>query len=172
MQPLDKAMAAAYRLLKPNGLLLVDDFGYERVDQKTAIWLFNLAQLIAAEEKPKKGKDEAAEKHRHGWLTAERHESNTLGPGHEQSEAISLWRHHHEIEHHVSSFERVKNALLDKFEIIEERRVPYLFHYLCDLLPHTKSGADRASLIYNWEKELAQVGGIEMCGARIIAIKA
>jgi SAM-dependent methyltransferase len=172
MQPLDKAMAAAYRLLKPNGLLLVDDFGYERVDQKTAIWLFNLAQLIAAEEKPKKSKDEAAEKHRHSWLTAERHESNTLGPGHEQSEAISLWRHHHEIEHHVSSFERVKNALLDKFEIIEERRVPYLFHYLCDLLPHTKSGADRASLIYNWEKELAQVGGIEMCGARIIAIKA
>ncbi len=172
MQPLDKAMAAAYRLLKPNGLLLVDDFGYERVDQKTAIWLFNLAQLIAAEEKPKKNKDEATEKHRHSWLTAERHESNTLGPGHEQSEAISLWRHHHEIEHHVSSFERVKNALLDKFEIIEERRVPYLFHYLCDLLPHTKSGADRASLIYNWEKELAQVGGIEMCGARIIAIKA
>lgn len=186
MQPLDKAMAAAHRLLKPNGLLLVEDFGYERVDQKTAIWLFNLAQLIAAEDKPPKskkdeepklnsdgqqGKHHHQGKRRHSWLTAERHESNTLGPGHEQSEAIAIWRHHHEKEHHVSSFERVKNALLDKFDIIEERSVPYLFRYLCDLLPITKSGADRASLIYNWEKELAQVGGIEMCGARIIAIK-
>ncbi|MBP6747576.1 class I SAM-dependent methyltransferase [bacterium] len=180
MQPLDKAIAAAYRLLKPNGLLLVEDFGYERVDQKTAIWLFNLAQLIAAEDRPPRSKkDEDAkhnsdgqqEKHGHSWLTAERHESTTLGPGHEQSEAISIWRHHHEIDHHVSSFEGVKNALLDKFDIIEERSVPYLFHYLCDLLPATKSGAVRAGLIYNGERELAQVGGIEMCGARIIAIK-
>ncbi|MBP9093281.1 class I SAM-dependent methyltransferase [bacterium] len=172
MQPLDKAISAAHRLLKPNGLLLVEDFGYERVDQKTAIWLFNLAQLIAAEQRTDKalegGKDA---KHGHSWLTEERHESNTLGPGHEQSEAITIWRRHHEVDHHVSSFERVKNALLDKFEIIEERSVPYLFHYLCDLLPATKSGAIRATLIYNWERELAQVGGIEMCGARIIAIK-
>ncbi|CAN5508684.1 hypothetical protein BH11CYA1_BH11CYA1_14410 [soil metagenome] len=165
MQPLDKAMGAANRLLKPGGILLVEDFGYERVDQKTAIWLFNLARLVAADEKLVDGK------HRHSWLTAERHESNTLGPGHEQSEAITSWRHHHEIDHHVSSFERVKNALLDKFEIIEERSVPYLFHYLCDLLPATKIGAEKANLIYQWEKEQAQVGGIEMCGARIIARK-
>jgi SAM-dependent methyltransferase len=172
MQPLDKAIAGAHRLLKPNGLLLVEDFGYERVDQKTAIWLFNLAQLIAAEQRTDKTIKEVKEgKHGHSWLTGERHESNTLGPGHEQSEAITIWRHHHEVDHHVSSFERVKNALLDKFDIIEERSVPYLFHYLCDLLPATKSGAFRASLIYNWERELAQVGGIEMCGARIIAIK-
>ena len=168
MQPLDKAMSAANRLLKPGGIFLVEEFGYERVDQKTAIWLFNLAQLVAAE----RNKDSKDTKHCHNWLIAERRESNTLGPGHEQSEAITIWRRHHEIEHHVSSFERVKNALLDQFEIIEERNVPYLFHYLCDLLPATKSGADRASLIYNWEKEQAQVGGIEMCGVRVIAIKA
>jgi len=162
IQPLDRSMATASKLLKPGGLLLVDDFGYERVDQKTASWLFNLAELLAI------GKENS----HHGWLTAGRKEKTILGPGHELSEALTIWRKHFEVDHHVTSFERVKNALLDHFEIMEERSVPYLFHYLCDLLPGTKSGADQASAIYNWEREMAQVGGIEMCGVRLIARKA
>ncbi len=84
---------------------------------------------------------------------------------------MTLWRKHHEADHHVISFERVKNSLLDHFDIISEQSVPYLFRYLCDLLPATKAGAQQAEQIYQWEREQADAGGIEMCGARLIARK-
>jgi len=170
MDPLDAALNAASRLLKQDGVLLVEDFGYERVDLKTAVWLFNLAQFVIGPtnektEKAKVGTEKAA-KHGHGrWLLSERKSADRA------AEAMAIWRQHNEIDHHVISFERVKNALLDRFEIVSEQNVPYLFRYLCDLLPATKFGAEQAAQIYQWEKEQAESGGIEMCGARIIARK-
>ncbi len=153
MDPLDQALANASRLLKDDGVLLIEDFGYERVDQKTVVWLFNLAQLIASGGT------------RHQWLLAERKSANRA------LEAMTVWRKHNEIDHHVIPFERVKNVLLDHFEIVSEQSVPYLFRYLCGLLPATKAGAEQAEQIYQWEREQAEAGGIIMCGARILARK-
>jgi ubiquinone/menaquinone biosynthesis C-methylase UbiE len=162
VEALDRSLANAKKLLKDDGLLLVEEFGFERIDEKTAVWLVNLAQLVSKNS----GKNVPLAhngKPRHQWLI-----ENYNG----DSNALERVRQHHEQRHNISSYERVKSAVMDHFEIIEEVRIPFLFQYISDFLPATKAGAEHAQLIYTWEKEQAESGGIAMCGARLVARKA
>lgn len=160
VEALDKSLAHAKSLLKDDGLLLVEEFGYERIDEKTAVWLVNLAQLVL---KNSGGNVPLAHngKPRHQWLIE----------NYEGGDALARVRQHLEQRHNISSYERVKSAVMDNFEVIEELKIPFLFQYISDLLPATRAGAEQAQLVYTWEKEQAESGGIAMCGARLIARK-
>jgi ubiquinone/menaquinone biosynthesis C-methylase UbiE len=39
INPLDQSLAQAARLLDKGGFVLVDDFAFNRIDERTAVWL-------------------------------------------------------------------------------------------------------------------------------------
>lgn len=160
LEPLRATVDATLELLKPGGIILVEDFCYERVEERTCAWLFPLAQLLY-DNSPNK------EPHFH-WL-AQRRIAESASIEEFVKGSLKLWQQHHEEKHHIAPFEHVKSVLSDHFEFVEEIRVPYLFRYFAEFLPDTASGGEKLSDIAHWEAALAETGAIAPVGVRMIA---
>ena len=52
IHPLGPAIARSFRLLKPGGLLLVEDFAVERIDRATAAWRYEMEEAPDANADP------------------------------------------------------------------------------------------------------------------------
>lgn len=162
MEPLRETVGNILKLLKPDGIILVEDFCYERVDERTCAWLFGLAKMLVDQY----GNDGD----HHDWLTSIDLLSSE-SPESFAQEAVSTWLLHHEEKHHIAPFEHVKSILSDEFDFTEEQRVPYLFRYLCDLLPDTISGGNSARYLAHWEAAMAETGAIAPIGIRLVATR-
>ncbi|MBK9201424.1 MAG: methyltransferase domain-containing protein [Candidatus Obscuribacter sp.] len=160
LEPLRATVDATLELLKPNGIILVEDFCYERVEKRTCAWLFPLAQMLL-QNSPNK------EPH-FRWL-AQRRIAESASIEEFVNESLKLWQQHHEEKHHIAPFEHVKSVLSDHFEFVEEIRVPYLFRYFAEFLPDTASGGEKLSDLAHWEAALAETGAIAPVGVRMIA---
>jgi SAM-dependent methyltransferase len=161
MEPLRHTVGNILKLLKGDGLILVEDFCYERVDARTCSWLFPIARMLA-------------EKHNdnghHAWLTS-LDLLSCESPEAFVQEALSTWQVHHEEKHHIAPFEHIKSVMSDEFDFLFEQRVPYLFRYLCDLLPDTADGGTTARQLAHWEAALAETGAIAPIGIRLVATR-
>jgi hypothetical protein len=60
------------------------------------------------------------------------------------------------------------NALKEHFVVKMQARVPYLFRFICDLLPGTADGAMLAQEIFRNEQSLIDDGVIAAVGLRIV----
>lgn len=166
--PLDQALLQAQGLLKIGGKILVEDFGYELVDQATALWLFSLADLLRAQTVCSQGREDSAKdeprQERHRWLTLDERGVRRTADG-----ALQCFRQHHEVKHSVTSFKDIYAALAEHLQILSCTAEPYLFRYLCDLLPAAGTSLQQALQLRAFEMELSQCGAISLCGRRIVA---
>src|SRR5215471_7041696 len=48
IRPVDRALDHAHKLLKPAGLLLIEDFDHERVNEATLHWFAGTLRMLAA----------------------------------------------------------------------------------------------------------------------------
>ncbi|MBK8220362.1 MAG: class I SAM-dependent methyltransferase [Candidatus Obscuribacter sp.] len=163
LQPLRTNIDTTIKMLKPSGLVIVEDFSYERVDSRTCAWLFPLAKMLKDRQEP-----QAGQASRHSWLS-EQAVSQASSPEEYARQALHSWRHHHEDKHNITPFEHIKSVMQDNFRFLLDARVPYLFRYLADLLPHTIDGGKLACELAHWEAALAESGAIAPVGVRLVA---
>jgi SAM-dependent methyltransferase len=125
IEALDRAVEAAAALLAPGGLLVVDEFAWDRADAATARWFFAAADLlVAAGAIPQ----ERQHRHQDGGQDGGQDAEQDTG---QDTEPADRWRHQHGDLHTGAA---MLAALARRFPVDTVRTTPYLHHYLGDQL--------------------------------------
>ena len=148
ISPIQAAVAHALALLKNDGLLLLEDFGAELMDSKSAIWFYGLKSLLAC------GADNGQS---HG---------PKLEDGEIPSDPVQSWRKHHFEDHDVIESAVMMPAVEKKFEFVHRASVPYLYRYFLDEI-----SAQQGEQLLKWEEALCKTGAIETIGIRFVGRK-
>jgi len=157
MPPLKQTLDKVSKLLTENGMLVIEDFGFDLADEAACAWLFEQSRRVLAELTEPVGCD-----FHHDWL----HEQIKT-PG----EAYERWKKRYSIEHQLWSSAHMLSALKEHFDVKTQSKVSYLFRFICDLLPGTEYGAARAREIFASEQSLINDGTIAAVGLRWILTK-
>ena len=124
----------AGRMLAPGGLVVIEDFAIEEVDETAARWLLTMLRLVNAV-----------------GLAAKQRERL---PGQNRA-ALPWWRGIHR--HKIHDGQTVIAAARSSLAVTQIERVPYLFRYLAPELK--KSARSAAMLQHAHALELATFGG-------------
>jgi len=146
---LDRAVGKSRELLRPTGVLLVEDFANEEIDEPTSRWFREVLGTRIGRELI----DQAA-----GCLAAD-----LLG----SSDPMSIWRQHHR-HHEVHAGSAMARAIAEEFIVRETRSVPYLYRYLVPMLPATPEGACFVEDVFREEARLAAHGTVKLIGRRVV----
>jgi len=158
------AVANAHRLLKPGGLLLLDEFGRERVDRNTAAWFFAGIDLLAAAGilehedpgpywEPKKRRGAARGKH--------------TAPVPE--DPLARWRMRHRRAQAIHTGRSLEAAVRRRFRIVRREHGPHLFRYAGRRLHRGAAGVRVARYLLESELKLIARGRLRAAGLRIVA---
>jgi SAM-dependent methyltransferase len=148
IHPVEAAVEHALTLLKNDGLLLLDDFGAELMDYKSALWFYGLKSLLACGEKNGKS---------HG---------PKLEDGQIPADPVQSWREHHFKNHDVAESGVMLTALEKHFELLHRASVPCLYRYFLDDI-----SAQQGEQLLKWETELCKSGAIATIGLRVVGKK-
>lgn len=148
IHPMQQAVDKASELLKTNGKLILEEFGFELLDRNSAVWFFGLYSLLQAENPEKKI---------HG---------PKLESGRIPEDPLAVWLEHGSKKHNVASSSHMKEAIGRKFQIEFEENLPYLYRYYTDFL--SEAGSEKLML---WENRLIDEGMLKPTGWRVIASK-
>jgi SAM-dependent methyltransferase len=149
IHPLDEAVDKASELLKSGGLLIVEDFGVDLADQRTA------ERRYAMESELKKS----------GHLIDETSQTQIDG------QALLRWRADHLSHPPISTCWQMREALKKKFDIKYEERAPYLYRYALESLAAVESGFSAAQSLISTERLLIERGHIQAIGVRWVSAK-
>jgi 2-polyprenyl-3-methyl-5-hydroxy-6-metoxy-1,4-benzoquinol methylase len=155
MPSLVESLKKLDQLIKAEGRLIIEDFGFELIDCIAAGWLIEKVKAIKEEVK--------VPDPRHKWLWS----ADTLTA----EEARVLWQEHHWIKHQLLTAEQMKTGLERQFKVESCQAGAYLFRYLCDLLPSTADGAKMARQTWQEETDLIAEGKLPPVGLRMILQK-
>lgn len=145
MHPLDVAIDKIHKLLKPNGLLLIDDFAVEAMDERSASWIFGLKRVLV-------------EAGAHTWSLGEQKILNRFG----KESDLEIWNTLHLSMHSVIDSKTMQTELAKKFKIESERIEPYLYRYFADRRFRVKD--DLVPKIYEWECKYIEQNIIQPVG--------
>ncbi|GIG88226.1 class I SAM-dependent methyltransferase [Plantactinospora endophytica] len=188
MTDLAGAVRRAWSLLRPGGLLVVDEFAWERADPATAGWYHDTAALLAAAgrlapvplDPPEAAplatvepRDRTAEP---GDGTPEprggtaRTASTTAEPGAApDGTPYARWVGRHRDVHRLHPGDAVTREIARLFEIREAVRVPYLHRYLADRLGDDADGLAVFTVLRQIERLRVADGGLAAVGLRLLA---
>lgn len=134
----------ARELLRPGGVLVVEDFAWERVDRSTAVWGYGLLGAFASAGLLPEGEWDA-----HG-------------------DALATWRRQHEDEG-LHTGERMLSEIGARFDRASSEPAPYFYRYFSRHLEDHGRGAEISGRVLAAERELIAAGGIAPLGLRITA---
>lgn len=137
MHPLDIALEKIHSLLKPNGLLLLDEFAVEAMDEKSAAWFYGLKQTLAAAGA-------------YNWSLAEQKLKDKFG----RVSDLEIWQQLHVVMHSVIDSASMRKELPNRFKLESESVVPYLYRYFADRRFRLKD--ELVPRIYEWECKLIE----------------
>jgi 2-polyprenyl-3-methyl-5-hydroxy-6-metoxy-1,4-benzoquinol methylase len=152
IRPLDRAVARAKELLKPQGRVLVEDFAYNAIGTLAAEWLYQILSVLDAAGLLRSDGDSFAKQ-------LLQHEG-----------ALAAWREAHD--HHLHSAEAMASCLQKNFGTVEATTAPYLYRYVCALLEESADGFRLASRVLALEKRFAEVGRVHFIGRRFVSARA
>ncbi|GAA1503286.1 hypothetical protein GCM10009677_38890 [Sphaerisporangium rubeum] len=143
MSRLAKVAGRARALLRPGGMVLVDEFAWERADGATATWFHDMAAVLdsAFTNAPPDRRPLAEDPYAH-WIKQHR----SLHPGETMIAAIGV-----------------------HFEIRRATRGPYLHRYLTDRLTDNEAGARVHTMLRRIERQRILGGGLAAVGLRLVA---
>jgi SAM-dependent methyltransferase len=148
IRPLHSALDQAKHLLKPEGLLVVEDFAYSDTSEFTAAWFYGLLKLLESCDV---------------LLPAEGSFGRKLLAG---GGDISLWRAH---VHEINTASEVLQAISKQFKVLETKPAPYLYRYASAMV----SDDERGGRIISGVLELEEKTGLEiehfLIGRRFVA---
>ncbi|HEX5865976.1 MAG TPA: class I SAM-dependent methyltransferase [Casimicrobiaceae bacterium] len=147
--PLQKAIRKARELVRPTGVLLVEDFAFDAADKATIGWFLEIlgsqtAKILIAPV-------------RHEFVT------DLL----ESKDPVASWNQHHD--HELHTMAAMTQAIAECFVIREPQHVPYLYRYLVPVLPETLEAAAFIDEVAREESRLGERGAIVLIGRRIVS---
>lgn len=147
--PLRTAIRKARELVRPTGVLLVEDFAFDEADGATIGWLVEVLHSETAKTliAPVPGEFVA----------------DLLG----STDPVALWNHHHD--HELHTMAAMTQAIAECFVIRETQHVPYLYRYLVPVLPKTHEAAAFVEAVAREEARLGERGAIVLVGRRIVS---
>lgn len=163
---LARAVANAYRLLKPGGLLILDEFGRERVDRETAAWFFGGIDLLAAAGllehedpgpywEPKRGR---GARRAHGHAAP--------------ADPLARWRMRHRHAQPVHTARALEKAVRRRFRVVSRETGPHLYRYAGRRLHRGAAGVHTVHHLLEAELERIGEGRLRATGVRIVARRA
>lgn len=148
IRPLLPALDKTHHLVKPSGLVLVEDFAYNDTNEFTAAWFYTLLKLLESCNALTVGKDSFGRRLLQG------------------NGDISLWQDH---VHKINTAQEILQAISERFKILKAKSAPYLYRYISAMVPDDAAGGRIISSVF----ELEQKTGIEieqfLIGRRFIA---
>jgi SAM-dependent methyltransferase len=147
IHPLDHAVEQAVRLLRPGGLLLLDEFDREAADADTARWYYEVQELLLAG----------------GLYPADKIQ------GDPDDDPVMRWRAEHDHVPPLHSGAEMLAAIADRFTRMETRRGAYLYRAIAARVEASERGAAVASQIYGAESRRVQAAALAPVGLRITA---
>jgi SAM-dependent methyltransferase len=140
---LGAALQNARSLLRPGGVLLVEDFGVDLADAFTAAWLYDAEALLVAAGvlQPHDGAADPA------------------------ADPLQRWHAHHD-PHHIAGSARLREALQQTFPSCAEESAPYLYRYLAERLNSDARGQAAASALLDGERRAIERRQIRAIGLR------
>ena len=149
INPLGEAIARARELLNRKGLLLIEDFALDEVDETTVDWFVKVLRSKQAKALINPIADQLATE----LLSA--------------SDVMQTWRHSRA--HDVHSFPAMKEAIAAHFVVRKIQSVPYFYRYLIPVLTDTLEAASFVRKVFQQEIILGNRGEIVLLGRRIVA---
>lgn len=148
IEDLPRAVQKARDTLKPQGKLLIEDFAFDAVDQRTITWFVNVVR---------------------GQALVNIGASDFLGRLIAAEDPAVIWRRHHE-EHGVHTAEAIHRSIAERFIINDAALVAYLYRYLIPALPATPDAAVFLQQVVRVELQRGLASEIELIGRRIVAM--
>lgn len=148
---LAETVEKTHQLLKPNGLVMLEDFAFDEINDATMEWLYGVTSLLDAAEQLNLEEDNFAK-------------DLLLAKGNYQ-----VWQenHHHDLHSAPTMFAELEK----RFTPIAKTSAPYLYRYLCLLLNQNPNGPALAAQILALEKRMANLGKIDLIGRRFVGRK-
>ena len=144
---LPHALDKARQVVAPDGLLLVEDFAFDEIDEATLAWFARVLHDLPAAE---------ARSPRSDFLSA------LAG----SREALAVWRQHHA--HEVHTMAAMQQRIEERFTITFTDSVPYLYRYLVPALSATAAAAAFVQEVLRREVRDAKRGDIVLVGRRVV----
>ncbi|HEY6572546.1 MAG TPA: methyltransferase domain-containing protein, partial [Candidatus Eisenbacteria bacterium] len=145
--PLDRALDRAAGLLRPGGLLLAEEFAFDRVTHPTARWWYDIESILVAA----------------GILTppdpALAAVRNPLG----------RWRQEHAHDPPLPSGHDMLAAVRERFETGPAEEAPYLYRYAHDRAVPGEAAARAVLQMFEVESRLVRERDLAAAGLRIVA---
>ena len=147
LHPLDKAVEKISSLLKPGGLIILDEFGAELMDEASALWFFGLKSILAQTEA-------------YDWHKAELEYKDKFF----ESDVLQIWKEIHFGKHHVIDAATMKSELCKSFTLESEQFVPYLYRYFANR--RFRLPDELVPEIYKWEIRSVELQKVKPIGIR------
>lgn len=148
MASAEAAVARACDLLDSHGILIGEEFAYDRVNLPTARWYYDLEAVLA--------------------------DTRVLAPsGSEGTEGNPLgrWRKDHAHDPALLTGHAMLAAARERFELTAADEAPYLYRYFCERLEESERGMRVARRILELESRLWRERDITAAGLRIVGKK-
>lgn len=148
MAPVDGALARAAALLRPAGLLVAEEFAFDRVNLPTARWYYDLESVLLA--------------------------AGMLAPSEEDPEEgnpLGRWRKEHAHDPPLQTGHAMLAAARERFEIGAADEAPYLYRNFCERLEESERGVAVARRILDLESRLLRERDLTAAGLRIVGKK-
>lgn len=110
--PLADVIARAHALLRPGGVIIVDDFDLEAPDAATLHWYYDTQALLVA---------------------AGAYPAHRVDVAHD--DILERWTHAHHHEHRLHTGAEMRAEIAARFEIERFERGPYLYRYIAHAVP-------------------------------------
>ncbi|MEW6210773.1 MAG: class I SAM-dependent methyltransferase [Acidobacteriota bacterium] len=149
IHPVAKALERADALLKADGLLIVEDFGVELADARSAAWLYGAESLLQ----------------KAGLLICETDECRA------DDDHLARWKTYHSRHHSLADSTTMREKLRERFAAKPEERAPYLYRYLLDSIEPAERGLAAARHLIDWERSLIAASALPAIGVRWVAVK-
>jgi len=149
ISPLGEAIARARQLLNPRGLLLIEDFALDEVDEVTVHWFVK----VLRSEQGSASINPIADQLVTEFLSS--------------TDVLQTWRRNRA--HDVHSFTAMNEAIAEQFVIRETQSVPYFYRYLVPVLATTPQAASFIDEVFQQERVLGERGEIVLLGRRMVA---
>ena len=140
---LTRAIQRTGALLKPSGVLLVDEFAWERADGPTASWFHDMEAVLDA--------------------------AFTTAPPDRRPLAEDPYAHWIARHRPLHTGETMLGAIGIQLEIRRATRGPYLHRYLADRLTDDEAGTRVHTMLRRIERQQILRGGLAAVGLRIVA---
>ena len=151
ISPLGEALARARAALRPEGVLLVEDFAFDEADPATIEWFVDVLRSRTARS----------------LILPVPHEFVTELLSHE--DPVAGWLEGHDPDHDLHPIGVLTRAVAARFDIVERASAPYLYRYLVPVLPESPAAAAFVEEVREVEERLGELGEIVPVGRRLVA---